>query len=321
METSKVPAAAQRCSRLIWIDLARGIAVAAMIIYHAAWDADQLELTALGVTTEPAWRLFAQAIAAAFLFLAGVSLWLAHQKSTRWQAFWKRFWLIAGAALLVTLATYLIFPDRFVFFGILHCIAAGSLLGVVLLRAPAFIQLASASLLLLLPLLFPDGLIEHRMLQWIGLMSYAPMTNDYVPMIPWSGFIIGGMACAKIGFAGGTPLPRERPKADRAAALLAWAGRHSLAIYLAHQIILFGAMSGLVMLTGASSSVRQLNFERSCAAACAAQSQSEIFCRSRCACVAKEMTARGRFSGKPESGISQGEAMRSAIDSCQAARP
>jgi hypothetical protein len=89
------------------------------------------------VVASPGWSLFARAIAASFLTLAGVGLALAHGDGVRWRAFLRPLGIVAGAALGVTLATWVVFPDTFVFFGILHCIAASSLLALLFSARPS----------------------------------------------------------------------------------------------------------------------------------------------------------------------------------------
>ena len=124
-------------SRVPAIDVARGVAVLAMVVYHLAWDFSQLRLNATEIPAEPGWRLFSRAIAATFLLLVGVGLALAHPDRIRWRAFWRRLALVSGAALLITAATYFTYPDSYIFFGILHAIALSSLLAVPFTRTPA----------------------------------------------------------------------------------------------------------------------------------------------------------------------------------------
>ncbi|MEH6726460.1 MAG: heparan-alpha-glucosaminide N-acetyltransferase domain-containing protein, partial [Hyphomicrobiales bacterium] len=63
--------------RLPMIDAMRGIALIAMIIFHASWNLDAFRFTQMGVLSAPAWLGFARAIAGSFLILTGISLALA----------------------------------------------------------------------------------------------------------------------------------------------------------------------------------------------------------------------------------------------------
>src|SRR5690606_41797081 len=86
----------------------------------------------------------ARATAGGFIFLAGLSLWLAHGAGIRWPAFWRRFAKIAAAAALVTVATHFALPGLTVFYGILHSIAVSSILALAVLRLPALLTLILA---------------------------------------------------------------------------------------------------------------------------------------------------------------------------------
>lgn len=86
-------------------------------------------------------------IAGSFLFLSGIGLWLAHARSIRWPAFWKRWLMIAAAAALVTLASLWLVLGGPIWFGILHAIATTALLGLLFLRVPWPVTLAVALLI------------------------------------------------------------------------------------------------------------------------------------------------------------------------------
>ena len=78
------------------------------------------------------------------------------------------------------------------------------------------------------------------MLNWLGLVSRKPYTEDYVPVLPWLGVLWWGVAC-------GCWLLLHRPSWLRMAvpALLrplAVLGRWSLVYYLLHQPILMGVL-------------------------------------------------------------------------------
>ena len=138
--------------RIEAIDLARGAALIAMAIYHFTWDLEFFGYVDEGMTAHGGWKLFARCIASSFLFLVGVSLFLAHGKGIRWRGFLIRVAMVAGAALAISLVTYIAVPGAFIFFGILHEIALASLLGLAFLRLPALATLAIAALVIAAPL-------------------------------------------------------------------------------------------------------------------------------------------------------------------------
>ncbi len=81
---------------------------------------------------------------------------------------------------------------------------------------------------------------DTRALAWIGFTTHKPVTQDYVPLFPWLGV-------ALVGVAAGDALVRRSfaPLASlaRAPRALVWLGRHSLAVYMVHQPILIGALA------------------------------------------------------------------------------
>src|SRR4051812_6361479 len=138
------PALALGAGRIEAVDAARGAALLAMAVYHFSWDLSFFQLIDTPVGTDPAWKWFARAIAGSFLFLVGVSLVLGHGERIRWRAFIRRVAMIAAAAAAVTVVTYFAFPGSYIFFGILHCIALSSGLGMPFLRLPWRRGMASA---------------------------------------------------------------------------------------------------------------------------------------------------------------------------------
>jgi uncharacterized membrane protein len=186
--------------------------------------------------SQPFWYYFARMIAGSFLFLSGVSLWIAHGQGIHWPAFWTRFAKLVAAAALVTLASLWLVPGGPIWFGILHAIAAASLLGLLALRLPWPVTLTLAALI------FAAGwgprfpAFDPIWLVWTGLAETRPMMGDYVPLVPWAAPALAGIALAqalRLDRQPGTPPTRLTD-------VLTFPGRHSLVIYLIHQPILFG---------------------------------------------------------------------------------
>ncbi|MDB5557567.1 MAG: hypothetical protein JWQ36_501 [Enterovirga sp.] len=273
------------------IDVARGVAVAAMVVYHFAWDLSELRLIAAEVTLEPGWRFFARAIAASFLLLVGLGLALAHPDRIRWRPFLLRLLTVAGAALMITGATLLAFPDSYIFFGILHAVALSSLLAVPLTQAPWWAAAGVALLIWAVPALAGGGVFELPGLAFLGLASHAPITNDWVPVFPWTGFVFAGLALGKL--VRGQLERRAAPIRSKLGRALAWAGRHSLVIYLVHQPLLFGALYGIVQVTGPNLAAVAERVERSCPVSYVQTGIAEPVARDTCACTVAEMKSAG----------------------------
>ena len=178
-------------SRLAAVDALRGAALVAMIVYHAAWDLSFLGFITTNVATHPGWATFARVIAASFLLLVGVSLVLAHRAGAATRRVLRRIGIIAVAAAAVSAATYAFLPGQGVYFGILHCIALSSLIGMALHRLPTWLLAAAVPVVLALPWLFASPLFDAPWWYWLGLSTAVPTAPDYVPLLPW--FVASGM--------------------------------------------------------------------------------------------------------------------------------
>ncbi len=280
--------------RLSLVDVARGGAIAAMLVYHFTWDLWFFELTTLDAARQPAWRAFAHAIAASFLLLVGIGLELGHGRRLDLDRFLRRLAIVAGAAALITLATWLALPEGFVFFGILHCIALSSVLALPLLRLPALAALVAAVAVFAVGLLVSDPLFDRALLVWLGLGTVPPRTNDYVPIFPWFGFVLIGLGLARLGLA--VKLNAIAPDGGAAARWLARAGRWSLPIYLIHQPIFFGVLTIAAALLAPGGDAETRIFVESCARSCVTATGRAQSCEAYCRCTAADLKNEGLWT-------------------------
>ena len=208
-----------------------------MVCFHIVFDLQMFGHLPFGTTLHPVFYWHARLVAGSFLFLAGVSLWLAHGQGIRWPAFWRRWIKLVAAAALVTVATYVALPEYFVYFGILHCIAASSLIGLLALRLPAAAVAALGAVIMVASYILPDPAFNAPLLRFIGLATEPAMTVDFEPLFPWVGPFLLGLASAKWASAPGL-LHRLALSDTPVLRRLAWPGQHSLVVYLVHQPIL-----------------------------------------------------------------------------------
>ncbi len=231
------------------IDVLRGLAVAQMIAYHFIYDLGYFGWIRVAMTRDTPWIAWRGAIVSQFLLVAGLGLALraggehAPGGTPAPSSFWPRWRQVAGAALLVSAGSWLVFRERLIWFGILHFIACallllrrGGRLGVAGLAAGGVVALA-AGLLLQAPM------FDQASLSWLGFATRKPPTEDYVPLFPWLGVVALGMAAGLAWDRRGRPLPAALRRLDgRPPRLLHWLGSWPLSIYLLHQPILMGLL-------------------------------------------------------------------------------
>ncbi|NML14512.1 DUF1624 domain-containing protein [Azohydromonas sp. G-1-1-14] len=221
------------------LDALRGFAMVWMAVFHFCFDLNNYRLLEprQNFYLDPFWTLQRTAIVSLFLFCAGLSQALAQEAGQGGRRFWRRWAQIAGCALLVSAGSWFMFPRSWISFGVLH----GMALMLILARALAPLRrglwpLALAALLL--PRFVQSPLFDNRWLNWTGLVTRKPVTEDYVPVLPWLGVLLLGLAAGQWLLAHrremlGGPLPR-------AFAPLALLGRWPLSFYMLHQPILIG---------------------------------------------------------------------------------
>jgi uncharacterized membrane protein len=228
----------QQAPRVEGLDALRGVAIVAMVVYHFCFDLRYFGVARWDFEHDIRWLAARTLILSSFLLIAGISAALARRDPAA-DARWPRHVaVIGGAALLVTAASAMMFPRSFIWFGVLHAIALSLLLARLLIDRPRA-ALAAGVIVIAAGVMLSSQHFDNRMLGWLGFMTGKPMTEDYVPLFPWSGVLLLGIAVGHAlvasNFAMLAPLARM-PRALR------FLGRHSLAVYLVHQPLLLGGL-------------------------------------------------------------------------------
>jgi uncharacterized membrane protein len=226
-------------ARITEVDALRGIAIAMMVVYHVIFDIWFLGLAQFDLFSLP-FVIFQRIIGISFLFLVGVSLTLSESRNKEGYAHHFRRGIVLGAvALGITLATWIYPHERFITFGVIHLIALATLI------APFFFRLGRLNVLAGL-IIIAAGVLAMDLetsspyLFWLGITTPEYTALDYYPLLPWFGIVLIGVSAGQIIYPKG--VSRMRMQKSAVPDALAWAGRHSLAIYLAHQPLIIGAL-------------------------------------------------------------------------------
>ena len=218
-----------------------------MAIFHFCYDLNYFGFIQQNLLQDPKWTLQRTAIVTLFLLCAGAGQEIAIRQGQPLDRFWKRWAQIAVCALLVSLASWLMFPRTWISFGVLHGIAVM----LIIVRFTASWGTARFGLgvvAIALPRLVQHPFFDSRATDWIGLVTRLPVTEDFVPVLPWLGVMWWGAVATQW-------LLRHRPSLlnralPRPLAPLAVLGRWSLTFYMTHQIVLLGGVAAVAWLLG-----------------------------------------------------------------------
>jgi uncharacterized membrane protein len=225
-------------SRIGGLDALRGVAIVAMIVYHFCFDLRYFRVTRWDFEHDVRWLTARALILSSFLLIAGISAVLAQRQDAPLDRWLRHIAVIAAAALLVSAGSFLLFARSFLWFGVLHAIALSLLLAKPLLGRPAVAAIAGVAMIAG-GLVFASPAFDNRLLGWIGFMTAKPVTEDYVPLFPWMGVLLLGVALGHVlvrtRFSALAPLARM-PR------FLRFLGRHSLIVYLVHQPVMIALL-------------------------------------------------------------------------------
>ena len=229
------------------LDALRGAAIVWMAVFHFSFDLDHYGFVRQDFHNDPFWTLQRSGIVTLFLLCAGAGQTVALQQSQPAARFWKRWAQVAGCALLVSIGSWFMFPHSFISFGVLHGIAVMLVVVRFTARWGAW-RWPLGLVALVLPWVVQHPVFDSRWTNWIGLVTQRPVTEDFVPVLPWLGVVWWGAAAAdwlvahrRSWLAG--PLAT-------AASPLALLGRWSLSFYMLHQPVLIGLLVAATWLRG-----------------------------------------------------------------------
>ena len=143
--------------------------------------------------------------------------------------------------MLVSLGSAWMFPRSWISFGVLHGMAVMLIAARLLGPLRGWLWLLGA-VAIALPWWLQHPFFDTRLTNWVGLVTRKPVTEDYVPVLPWLGVMLWGLAAGqwllarrRDVLAGAVPAPLQP---------LALLGRWPLSFYMLHQPAFIGAILG-----------------------------------------------------------------------------
>ena len=214
------------------VDTMRGIAITMMFMFHFIFDLNYFEFTNINIFTDNIYILWRYLIASLFLITVGISMVYAYKDNFVFKKFIWRLMILAAAAIAVSVGSYLIFPHSWIYFGILHLIWISSIIAIFLLKLPK-LSLAIAILIFALQLINQPNISFF----YDFLDNFLPKYSvDFYPLFPWLALVLIGIFLAHCKYFNNININIK---------IFSLLGRHSLILYLSHQIVLFSIV-GLV---------------------------------------------------------------------------
>ncbi|WP_052446726.1 heparan-alpha-glucosaminide N-acetyltransferase [Candidatus Soleaferrea massiliensis] len=246
-----------RKDRVHLIDEVRGFAILCMVIYHAGYDLVSIFSVDIPFFFSPELSFIRDIFAGMFIFISGTACKFSSNNLKRGvQCF------LLG--MLMTFVTDLVMPSQFIAFGILHMLGVCMILyglfsGILSKIRPLWGILGAAALFLLtmhlregylglsfLPIQLPEFLYETRSLFPFGFTGPGFYSSDYFALFPWLFVFLAGSYFGV--YVKEHRLPDFIYKSH--CRLLAFAGRHTLVIYVLHQPVVYGILMLVFLVIG-----------------------------------------------------------------------
>ena len=229
--------------RIHLLDILRGVSVIAMMVYHFMWDLGYFKFIELEIVTRGLFLFFAQCVGASFIIISGISFGILILNDKYRKKFLKRLSVLISICMIITSVTFLMNPNSFIFFGILHFLATCSIISFLLIR---FINKYTLFILFFVSSVLSVTNANYNFpayLSWLGLSQNVPISNDFYPLFPWVSFYFFGLWISEptrkylLKYNEKIFVSRYHPYLVYKG--LQFLGKNSLTIYIFHQPIFF----------------------------------------------------------------------------------
>lgn len=232
------------------LDSLRGLTLISMILYHAMWDIVYIYgVDAPWYESQGAY-IWQQSICWTFILLSGFC-WSMGRRHL------KRGLVVFGLSVLISVVTLVVMPESRILFGVLSLIGTAMIVMIpldkLLRKVNPFVGMIVAFLLFAVTrnvpsgalgfenwhiMALPEELYRNLFTAYLGFPSNSFFSTDYFSVIPWIFLYITGYFLYHIF---------ERKEwlkifTKKGATPLSFLGRHSLIIYVLHQLIIYGVL-------------------------------------------------------------------------------
>ena len=234
-----------RHKRFWEIDLVRTVALLGLLTFHTREVLYYFDLVHNPLRTG-IWFWIRVVNCGLFIFPAGVALTISHSRRKGTASVMLRGLQLFGLGMAITLLSWLVVPDEYVRFGILH------FFGIAFILAPLFLRFRYINLILGTAVtaigiyLIEQGIfVNSPWLLWLVPYAFRTGTLDYWPLVPFFGLFLVGMFFGKILYPQGNRGFNISEISNPVASAVMLLGRHPLLVYLAHLPIIFGVLLAL----------------------------------------------------------------------------
>lgn len=237
------------------LDTIRGITIISMILFHGLWDLVYFDLTDVGLLESKGAYIWQQSICWTFILLSGFCFDIGRHHL-------KRGLLSLGGGIIISIVTTLFVNDARDIFGVLWLLGSSTLLMIPLDKLLGKIKksgwyiagiIISAGLFIITRDInrgflgfegfdifkLPENLYHGYFMTYLGFLAPDFYSSDYFSIFPWFFLFLTGYFIRKItkdinGI--------EKTMRKFGIGLFEFLGRHSLIIYMLHQVVLYGVV-------------------------------------------------------------------------------
>lgn len=168
------------------------------------------------------------------MFCVGISSFVQNEHGVRWIKIFSRIKKLILVSLGITVVTYIMFPDQYVYFGAIHCITLVSILHLPFLNYP-YLAIIGTIFIFSYKAILGDFPLEVRVFR---------ATVDHMPWFENLGYLLFGVFCGYMRVHQATHYVRclwggFTPGMHLEKSVFPFLGRHSLFIFIVHQVVLF----------------------------------------------------------------------------------